>query len=58
MTPEHVQIGAIDRPLPSAVLQAKSHINDRAQAAHADPRVLVWIRKGLPRMAPTTAGKG
>jgi hypothetical protein len=49
-------IGAIDRSLPFAVLKAKSHVNDRAKAAHDDPRFSVRIREGLPRMAPTTTG--
>jgi hypothetical protein len=51
-------LGAIDRSLPFAVLKAKSHVNDRAKAAHDDPRFSVRIREGLPRMAPTTAGQG
>ena len=50
-------IGAIDRSLPFATLKAQSHINARAQAAHADPRFSVRIREGLPRMAPTAAGQ-
>ncbi len=50
-------LGAIDRSLPFAVLKAKSHINDRAKAAHDDPRFSVRIREGLPRMAPTAAGQ-
>jgi hypothetical protein len=50
-------IGAIDRSLPFAVLKAKSHVNDRAKAAHDDPRFSVRIREGLPRMAPTAAGR-
>jgi uncharacterized protein DUF4105 len=44
-------IGAIDRSLPFAVLQAKSHINERAKAANDDPRFSVRIREGLPRMS-------
>ena len=44
--------------LPFAALKAKSHVNDRAKAAHDDPRFSARIRDGLPRMAPTTAGKG
>ena len=51
-------IGAIDRSLPFAVLKAKSHTNERAKAANDDPRFSVRIRDGLPRMAPTAAGKG
>jgi len=51
-------LGALDRSLPFAVLKAKSHINDRAKAANDDPRFSVRIREGLPRMAPTAAGKG
>ncbi|RPI08966.1 MAG: DUF4105 domain-containing protein [Zetaproteobacteria bacterium] len=50
-------IGAIDRSLPFAVLKAKSHVNARAKAAYDDPRFSVRIREGLPRMAPTAAGK-
>jgi hypothetical protein len=45
-------IGAIDRALPFPDLKAKSHINERAKAAHDDPRFSVRIRDGLPRMAP------
>ena len=50
-------IGAFDHSLPFAVLKAKSHINERAKAANDDPRFSVRIREGLPRMAPTAAGK-
>ena len=51
-------IGAIDRSLPFAVLKAKSHINERAKAADADPRFSVRIRDELPRMSldRSTAG--
>lgn len=45
-------IGAIDRSLPFAVLKAKSHVNDRARAADADPQFSARIREGLPRMSP------
>lgn len=48
-------LGAIDRSLPFAVLKAKSHANERAKAAHDDPRFSVRIRNGLPRMASTAA---
>jgi hypothetical protein len=51
-------IGAIDRSLPFQVLKAKSHVNDRAKAANADPRFSVRIRDGLPRMAPDHGGTG
>jgi membrane protein implicated in regulation of membrane protease activity len=45
------EIGAVDRSLPFSVLKAKSHINERAKAAGADPRFSVRIREGLPRMS-------
>jgi hypothetical protein len=48
-------LGAIDRSQPFAVLKAKSHANERAKAAHDDPRFSVRIRDGLPRMASTAA---
>ena len=44
--------------LPFAALKAKSHVNDRAKAAHDDPRFSARIREGLPRMAPTAARQG
>jgi Domain of unknown function (DUF4105) len=44
-------IGAIDRSLPFPVLQAKSHVNERAKAANDDPRFSGRIRAGLPRMS-------
>ena len=34
------------------VLKAKSHVNDRARAADADPQFSARIREGLPRMSP------
>jgi hypothetical protein len=51
-------IGAIDRSLPFSILKAKSHINERAQAAAADPRFSVRIRDGLPRMSPDPISVG
>jgi hypothetical protein len=50
--------GALDRSLPFAVVKAKSHINERAKAANADPRFSVRIRDGLPRMTPDSGGAG
>jgi len=49
-------IGAIDRSLPFAVLKAKSHVNERAEAANDDPRFSVRIREGLPRMSIDRGG--
>jgi Domain of unknown function (DUF4105) len=51
-------IGAIDRSLPFSVLRAKSHIDERASAAAADPRFSVRIRDGLPRMSLDRGGGG
>jgi hypothetical protein len=51
-------IGAIDRSLPFPVLKAKSHVNERANAANDDPRFSVRIREGLPRMSPDDSRAG
>jgi hypothetical protein len=51
-------IGAIDRSLPFSVLKAKSHINERAKAAAADPHFSVRIRDGLPQMSPDRNSTG
>jgi hypothetical protein len=51
-------IGAIDRSLPFPVLQAKSHVNERAKAANDDPRFSIRIREGLPRMSLERGGAG
>jgi hypothetical protein len=45
-------IGAVDRSLPFPDLRTKSHVNDRAKAADADPQFSARIREGLPRMSP------
>jgi hypothetical protein len=49
-------IGALDRSLPFATLKARSHINERARAADADPRFSLRIREGLPRMTEAAGG--
>ena len=54
----HNARGTIDRSLPFPVLKAKSHINERAKAANHDPRFLVRIREGLPRMFLERASSG
>ena len=41
-----------------SVLEAKSHINERAQAANDDPRFSVRSRDGLPRMSFDPAVEG
>ena len=51
-------IGAIDRSLPFSVLKAKSHINERAKAAAADPHFSLRIRDGLPRMSLDRGSQG
>ena len=51
-------IGAIDRSLPFPVLQAKSHVNERAKAANDDPRFSVRVREGLPRMSLDRRSEG
>ena len=43
--------GALDRSMPFAELKARSHINERAQAAGSDPDYSLRIREGLPRMS-------
>jgi hypothetical protein len=51
-------IGAIDRSLPFSVLKAKSHINERAKAAAANPHFSDRIRDGLPRMSLDCGSQG
>ena len=43
--------GAFDQSMPFPELKARSHINERAKAADADPRFSVRIRAGVPRMS-------
>jgi len=40
------------RTIRRAAVKVLPHVNDRAKAAHDEPRFLVRIREGLPRMAP------
>ena len=49
------EIGALDRSMPFAELKAKSHVNERARAADADPAFSLRIRAGLPRMLESPA---
>lgn len=42
--------GRLDRSLPFAELKARSHINERGQAADKDPEFSKRIREGLPGM--------
>ncbi len=44
------EIGALDQSMPFAALKARSRINERARAAHGDPRFSVRIREGIPGM--------
>ena len=46
--------GALDQPMPFSELKARSHINERAEAADRDPHFSVRIREGLPRMSESS----
>jgi hypothetical protein len=43
--------GVIDTSLPFSQLKARSHINQRGQAADEDPDFSLRIREGLPGMS-------
>jgi hypothetical protein len=50
------EIGAIDQSLPFDTLRERSHVNERARAADADPRFSLRIRAGLPGMTEARGG--